>query len=48
MTEWTALAERLEQPANICGCGKAYDPTPTGRLWHKTVHGHAPSPAKEG
>lgn len=30
-----------------CGCGKSYPDTPAGRLAHRTLHGHAPSRAKE-
>lgn len=45
-TEWPELAARIAA-TNVCGCGKPYDATPTGRLWHRQVHGHTPSPSRK-
>lgn len=30
----------------LCSCGATYEPTPSGRLTHRTLHGHAPSEEK--
>lgn len=43
MTEWPELAAQLAA-TNVCKCGRAYDATPTGRLWHRQVHQHTPTP----